>query len=1401
MFKFKPSKHSTVGTSFPASGPPSLESSARNECNQALKSNASIPITNFNFKFQSGQVNVMSPISHSVGQPQDSATPKPPNQSTSSEPPAKKRKQGHPPGTGHLQKKAAELVKIQAEQAQTEQEDHTNANSKMRRLDSGQLVDGISSDAMTIDSPLPKLTPGHPESHITIDLGSAPSETFPGKSRMLADRDSPTPLAFDDDEDRDIGLACDGLGVEDEEEDDDSENVNCTGIGSHNAHSHAKRSALPDWLREAFNEYVLLLNHCGPDGLPPLYRDNKTFYFPRHSSYFILRDAPFSEYPNPAQFWDQSILELLPKALAAEFPAHLSHRSGILHGLFMFMHSCFQHGLGAKQFADALRAQQLQRYDELQLQYSHFLLNSSTLKLALTGKKAELFPPFDDRSEKGFAGFVPGHQWLRDLYDSFIESHLQDFNQHTAMLTGEICAIDHSFKVTKQIVKINGIQVFVALLTVTNEKGEIRLCNLVASKSHLQFELALVRMQESLKIYGHASPLIFYTDNMADKEFLENAFPSLREDLVPIENLRWIELYPIAHQVTKQIVKINGIQVFVALLTVTNEKGEIRLCNLVASKSHLQFELALVRMQESLKIYGHASPLIFYTDNMADKEFLENAFPSLREDLVPIEKYSNLDPLIIPEGEVTVSSPLRTASDIDSRMQAVIQLLPDDDSDTQVVVSFDAEYNVEVSSQDMSLVMVIQQLSRLLAVKISLFFSNEPLFDGIHLTPTRCVIKVTDVYVPGAIISPHKKQLLSTFGSPPFHLVCLHSRIHVSSEPPLAFTPSSTSHTLASNMVSTTSDPASSYEPVDDGDATAVGIGMLMLDTADSPQDHPIYISVSHGLRVDFCFALRDAIFLPDIQDKNRIEAWGSIQDPPVTFAYLMRTRPQWVLKRCKHIIPPPEQLYLPVEQVLRTYGPLKDAKTGLPLFNAAAWSSSQKVLEVIQKGFISDPPGIALYQELQPDVKAGGLPMYGCFRGTNFTEGSFHRHIIEHTPTHGVSVQHVHACLLDVVLVHNMCVGTYHSSGRPYQGHYSIWLTNELQEVCLTLHSYGVIQDNYKPPDGWVNSNFYQPTTERLGILPLPQSTCEASGMLLYNPKLHSSQTHWFIASLQNTQCPVLPIHNSAEETLFHQFMASHGGGTEPLWQNIVLAWNEIANNKKEISYKLNEHLRLYYTGDWKRSLNVKQTLALTLAERKEVKQNLTSTAHTKYLPAISQVPLVRHHVPQGLLELNNNELTNTASAQANDTSADAGGLQPPLLTPSNERSSSLSESESATPSLLPVSSSSCAGPIPAISSTETSHVSARVEVVTPSSLAASTSNTTLSALAVHRVENSTKRLPAIPKKKAPKKCPKCTGGEACAGRKAARLCTGVCRDCGRKECRGRNSKKIKLPCHLGWD
>jgi len=33
------------------------------------------------------------------------------------------------------------------------------------------------------------------------------------------------------------------------------------------------------------------------------------------------------------------------------------------------------------------------------------------------------------------------------MYDRFMEDHRHEFNQHTAMLSAEICAIDHSHKV------------------------------------------------------------------------------------------------------------------------------------------------------------------------------------------------------------------------------------------------------------------------------------------------------------------------------------------------------------------------------------------------------------------------------------------------------------------------------------------------------------------------------------------------------------------------------------------------------------------------------------------------------------------------------------------------------------------------------------------------------------------------------------------------------------------------------------------------------------------------------------------------------------------------------------------------------------------------------------------
>lgn len=93
--------------------------------------------------------------------------------------------------------------------------------------------------------------------------------------------------------------------------------------------------------------------------------------------------------------------------------------------------------------------------------------------------------------------------------------------------------------------------------------------------------------------------------------------------------------------------------------------------------------------------------------------------------------------------------------------------------------------------------------------------------------------------------------------------------------------------------------------------------------------------------------------------------------------------------------------------KVFQSYGSLKDAKTELPLFNATAWATAKNILELIRKGFLSDPSGVALFYQLDVDAQTR-LPLYRCIQGTNMTEGGVHAHLHLHMPTSGASVEHV---------------------------------------------------------------------------------------------------------------------------------------------------------------------------------------------------------------------------------------------------------------------------------------------------------------------------------------------------------------------------------------------------------
>ena len=136
--------------------------------------------------------------------------------------------------------------------------------------------------------------------------------------------------------------------------------------------------------------------------------------------------------------WDSRIIQKLPPALAAEFPAWLSHRNAIADSALAVMRTCFQYGMGSKQFSNCLQVLHHRRFDTMHVQYLHAILSR------IDPDPSIFYQPFGIFTDWGF---IPSSQWLRGMYDKLIEVHGVEIDQKCAMLPAEIVSIDHNHKV------------------------------------------------------------------------------------------------------------------------------------------------------------------------------------------------------------------------------------------------------------------------------------------------------------------------------------------------------------------------------------------------------------------------------------------------------------------------------------------------------------------------------------------------------------------------------------------------------------------------------------------------------------------------------------------------------------------------------------------------------------------------------------------------------------------------------------------------------------------------------------------------------------------------------------------------------------------------------------------
>ena len=497
-------------------------------------------------------------------------------------------------------------------------------------------------------------------------------------------------------------------------------------------------------------------------------------------------------------------------------------------------------------------------------------------------------------------------------------------------------------------------------------------------------------------------------------------------------------------------------------------------------------------------------------------------------------------------------------------------------------------------------------------------------FDGVNVTPSRVIMVVQEVCVPGYLISPTLLQSrtptpLSAFGKPPFSILCQanhlitnpvsaitgnkppidihldHSKLCAAPQPfhgrgnvdhasfdslSLDSPPFVLQHEPDFNVFPETDGEQSISSSALDPTAQAV-ISQMVTDILQyEPQSqsltrsrfkgdiwhlfHQFSIPLSHGLRRPFARALSTAIFLTDLDDKHAVEE--VLKHKGITYESKLKSHPWWILSRVRRYVPPPEILFSRVAAVMKTYGPLKDATSGEPLFNGKCWDTVKNLLENIRNGYYSDPPDVPLFYTIRKDHD--GLSLYRCCRGTNDVEGGVHQNLIRYFESFNVSPRRAINMILVYCVRHNIRVGTFNRTASRYVGHFNIPLKSRV--ASLRERAANVLRQDstdYYGGGGWVNLDNYAQTNEPFGLLPFNNQTRQHGSMLPFDAsflKQHPKTRHRFLSSLQGTQFAILPIHTGEERSLFQSLTRSSPlfvGAQQPDFVALASLFNSHAN------------------------------------------------------------------------------------------------------------------------------------------------------------------------------------------------------------------------------------------------
>ncbi|KAJ7664030.1 hypothetical protein DFH06DRAFT_1394036 [Mycena polygramma] len=997
------------------------------------------------------------------------------------------------------------------------------------------------------------------------------------------------------------------------------------------------------------------------------------------SCYYILTKRVKCRYGcgKSCNLYNAGILRQLPPLLRNQFPAFLTHRSGIDKRAVTLIRSTIAQGLTPNAWERVLRELHVRNRDLRENDYLNALKARESESLLPSTLK--LFSRFSDKA--GYAGFSPSRWYISKVYVEYMGHIKPHQDQAMSAVTFEAGRMDQSYKVVKYLARMDGVKTFGSLWTATNEFEQIRhmVFTPTGHMTHVERPLRGMKVPDSKTFVGFSMqwdwqaskaghfPAALMQIAISDFVYLFQIYHICRPNLVP-DALKTILF-------SKQIIKVgHHVQGNLDILTLlwelaappastsNDQTGWVDLGVLTRSKGLIPHaSLSFKRISE--EVIGHTleeHEELRCSDwckadlsNEQQKYAIRNAWLSLHIVKAIVEKPpagARLARVGLPNEKVTLRNGPVTVAHGFFPVQMSIFPLP----------------------------------------------GKKP----INLTRSkRALVTITKIVAPSFILHYHECAL-GEMGPPPFDVVVdLHSlvsreiereetRNDSGSDPNLMPPESHDEDDVGSRSQPDSDSESDTSDEEDDSDAEGesntphdkprdpspdleqfmdpdldayiamhpegpngtVNSHHPLVQPAESTAPWPTRtfqdifhemdrlirkVNKDHSLAKQFSRWLRDAIFVPDKIDKARVEA--VLKKKKITWDQAVRSKSDWVWQGVRRYAPPPSVMEPILKKLFSSHADLEcTKKKNLKLFDEDCRKAADAILDDVRKGWVSDPPGVALYNRMRTD--GAGLDIWHCIRGTSNLEGSVHGPVRKRFGSLGASVEMTVALLSDFCYRKNVESGSPHRDGIVYDGHYDPWIEDENDILYQSLP----FDNPRETHPGYVNVSLFQPTQESFFISELPQQIRDSYNIPPRDsPRINSSITplplvdlsggrtcrYEFLAASQNTKFALTPIHTNEEYALYNS--AARPGGQfgnssgPPNFKEMAKWWSTRVNGKT-IFYKLPEQLQAHHKV-WSGVRDEMTTMHKTAPQRQEFTELIRSDVHTSVVLDESHSPVVR--------------------------------------------------------------------------------------------------------------------------------------------------------------------------------